>query len=78
VVEEAQMNDTHDRIIRLETRVERIESDIESEKGTRSRANAEIMARLSQVEQTVWKGVGAVSAVVAVAGVVLTLIFKFK
>lgn len=68
-----------ERIIALEIQVERMISDIESEKGTRARANEErkrqiekIEVRLFSVEKSLWFGVGALAAF----ELVLKLIFK--
>lgn len=55
----------------LETQVGRIESDIESEKGTRSRANADLEIRLRSVERSNWMGVGALALLQIILGVIL-------
>lgn len=62
------------RLVRLETQVERVLSDIESEKGTRTRVNVEITKRFDDlekrvriVERNIWLASGAITVVVFVA-----------
>lgn len=50
-----------ERIVILETQVHRIVSDIESEKGTRSRANSNLDDRLRKVERTIYLATGGLA-----------------
>lgn len=52
----------------------RIVADIESEKGTRARANADLETRLRGVEKSNWMGVGALAILQIILGVILALI----
>jgi hypothetical protein len=51
----------HERVIVLETQVGRIISDIESEKGTRSRTNERLDARIVKLEKSMWMAAGALA-----------------
>lgn len=57
----------------LELQMERVVSDIESEKETRARANANLDERLREVEKTIWKAVGGMGVILAV----LTIVVRF-
>lgn len=56
------------RLAILETQIERIVSDIESEKGTRARVNSDIIAQLHAIDTTqrklekmLWMGIGGLA-----------------
>lgn len=51
-------NQVQERVARLEEQMKRFISDMESEKGTRARANTEVLRQLEQVKKIVWIGVG--------------------
>jgi len=51
----------------------RIVSDIESEKGTRARANIDLESRMRSVERAYWKGVGAIMCFQVVLGVIIAI-----
>lgn len=60
--------------VRTEAQMDRIVSDIESEKGTRARSNADLELRMRCVEKALWKGAGAIMALQVVLSVILALI----
>jgi len=74
------MNETLDtRVAVLEAQVGRITSDIESEKGTRARANSEIMETLKDIvrdqrkmEKIIYGGLGGLAAL----QFIIPLLFK--
>lgn len=67
-------NSIHERVTVLEVRVNRIVADIESEKGTRARANAEHDVRLRAVERAMYVGIGAIALLQIGLGVFLALL----
>lgn len=59
-----------ERLLMLESEVGRLQSDYESEKGTRARANADILAELKLIrsdveamQRKIWMAIGGVGAV---------------
>jgi len=61
------LEDIKERIVKLETQVHRFAADLESEKGTRARTNADLELRLRKVEVANWKAAGAISVIVVLA-----------
>jgi len=66
-----------------ELRLGRIESDIESEKGTRARANSEIIVELKEVrasqiksDRLIYIGIGVILALEFVIGVLVAIKWK--
>jgi hypothetical protein len=66
----------NERVRTLEVQVSRIVADIESEKGTRSRANEAIDTRLRGVERANWMGVGALMLFQLILVIVLAVYAK--
>jgi len=71
---------TETRLTVLEVQVKRIVSDIESEKGTRSRAGSDLNARLDQIdhaqrkqERILYIGMGALGALQFLIGIYVAL-----
>lgn len=62
-----------ERVSVLEASLSRIESDIESEKGTRNRLATDFEARIRSLERTIWKGTGAIIAIQIAVGLLISL-----
>lgn len=66
-----EISDIKGRLIRLEEQVDRIVSDMESEKGTRGRVNDKVDERLGRIERIVWMASGGV---VVAQGIFVTIV----
>lgn len=74
------IDDTKERLVRLETQVARIVSDAESEKDTRKRVNTEITRRFDvfddrfrKMEKTIWISTGGFAVLMIILNVWLAL-----
>jgi len=72
------MDELLERIVRLETQVNRLVSDAESEKDTRRRVSDSINQRfivsedrVRSLERTIWMASGAVAVIVLIVNLVL-------
>jgi len=72
------MDELLERIVRLETQVNRLVSDAESEKDTRRRVSDSINQRfivsedrVRSLERTIWMASGAVAVIVLIVNIVL-------
>lgn len=75
--------DLLERIVRLETQMDRFVSDAESEKGTRRRVAEAIdkrfiisEERVSKLERTVWRASGAATVFISVIMFLINLLMK--
>lgn len=71
------LDDTEVRLAVLETQMERIVSDIESEKATRARVNSEIISQLQAIDQAqrkiekiIWTGLGGLGVLQFALGLI--------
>lgn len=65
----------NDRLIVVEMQQKRFIAELESEKGTRARVNADLELRLRKLEAANWKAAGFVAAVVVLAQYLIPKLF---